>query len=93
MSLTAHATLTGVEGRLADWRPLEARLARVPGVVAASPYIEEQGMVAHAGKSAGMLLRGIVPADEAEVADLAAHLESGRLEDLAPGKLQGDSRP
>ena len=88
LSLTAHATLTGVEGRLADWRPLEARLARVPGVVAASPYIEEQGMVAHAGKSAGILLRGIVPADEAKVADLAAHLESGRLEDLAPGKYR-----
>ena len=47
LSLTAHATITGLEGRLTDWRPQIDKLARFPGVVAAAPYIEEQGMLIH----------------------------------------------
>jgi lipoprotein-releasing system permease protein len=61
LSLTAHATITGLEGRLTDWRPQEEKLARFPGVTAAAPYIEEQGMVTHDDKSAGILLRGVLP--------------------------------
>jgi lipoprotein-releasing system permease protein len=85
LSLTAHATISGLEGRITDWRPKEAKLGRVPGVVAAAPYIEDQGMVIHDGKSAGILLRGIVPEDERRVADLTPHLLAGHLADLTPG--------
>ena len=85
LSLTAHATLSGLEGRLADWRPRLAQLERFPGVEAAAPYVEEQGMMTHGARSAGVLLRGIVPADERRVADLSRHLLQGRLRDLQPG--------
>jgi lipoprotein-releasing system permease protein len=86
LSLTAHATITGLEGRIPDWRPDLEKLAHFPGVVAAAPYIEEQGMVTHAGKSAGILLRGVLPGPESRVADLGPHLASGRLADLVPGQ-------
>jgi lipoprotein-releasing system permease protein len=88
LSLTAHATITGLEGRISNWRPLEEKLARYPGVVAAAPYIEAQGMVIHGGKSAGILLRGVLPAAERQVADLTPHLQSGRLDDLIPGRYR-----
>jgi lipoprotein-releasing system permease protein len=86
LSLTAHATITGLEGRISDWRPQEAKLERFPGFVAAAPYIEEQGMVTHGDKSAGILLRGVLPDAERKVADLSRHLLSGHLSDLKPGK-------
>ncbi len=86
LSLTAHATISGLEGRMADWRTHEDRLEHFPGIVAAAPYIEEQGMVTHGDKSAGILLRGVVPDAERKVADLTPHLLSGRLSDLKPGK-------
>ncbi|MEA3149857.1 MAG: lipoprotein-releasing system permease protein [Gammaproteobacteria bacterium] len=86
LSLTAHATITGLEGRISDWRPQEAKLERFPGIVAAAPYIEEQGMVTHGDKSAGILLRGVLPDAERKVADLSRHLLSGHLSDLKPGK-------
>jgi lipoprotein-releasing system permease protein len=86
LSLTAHATISGVEGRIPDWGLKVAQLDRFPGVVAAAPYIEEQGMVTHAGKAAGILLRGIVPADERKVADLTPHLQKGALGDLVAGQ-------
>jgi lipoprotein-releasing system permease protein len=88
LSLTAHATISGLEGRVSNWRPQEDKLARFPGIVAAAPYIEEQGMVVHGDKSAGILLRGVLPDEERKVVDLTPHLLSGRLSDLIPGKYQ-----
>jgi lipoprotein-releasing system permease protein len=88
LSLTAHATIAGLEARIPDWRPDLDKLAHFPGVVAAAPYIEEQAMMVREGKSAGVLMRGIVPAAERRVADLGPHLVSGRLSDLEPGSYR-----
>jgi len=85
LSLTAHATISGVEGRMSNWRSLDARLAHFPGIVSSAPYIEDQGMMTHGDKSAGILLRGVLPDAERRVADLSPHLLSGRLSDLVPG--------
>lgn len=84
LSLTAHATISGLEGRIANWRPQVDEVARFPGVLAAAPYIEEQAMMTHGGNSAGILMRGILPDAERRVADLGPHLLSGRLSDLVP---------
>ncbi len=88
LSLTAHATISGLEGRIANWRPQVDEVARFPGVVAAAPYIEEQAMMTHGGSSAGILMRGVLPDAERRVADLGPHLLSGRLSDLVPGKYR-----
>jgi lipoprotein-releasing system permease protein len=85
LSLTAHATISGLEGRIQDWRPKVQKLDAFPGIVAAAPYIEEQGMVTHADKSSGILLRGVLPDEERKVVDLTPHLLSGRLSDLVAG--------
>jgi lipoprotein-releasing system permease protein len=88
LSLTAHATISGLDGRLSDWRAREAKLGHFPGIVAVAPYIEAQGMVTHGDKAAGILLRGVVPAEERKVADLTPHLLAGSLSDLVPGRYR-----
>ncbi|MGO9987428.1 MAG: lipoprotein-releasing ABC transporter permease subunit [Steroidobacteraceae bacterium] len=88
LSLTAHATISGLEGRIANWRPQVDEVARFPGVLAAAPYIEEQAMMTHGGNSAGILMRGILPDAERRVADLGPHLLSGHLSDLIPGRFR-----
>jgi lipoprotein-releasing system permease protein len=88
LSLTAHATITGLEGRIADWRPQIDKLAHFPGVVAAAPYIEQQAMLMRANKSAGVLMQGVLPDSERRVADLGPHLLAGHLTDLEPGKYR-----
>jgi lipoprotein-releasing system permease protein len=88
LSLTAHATISGAEGRIANWRADLAKLQHFPGIVGASPYIEEQGLMTHGEKSSGVLLRGIVPDSEAHVVDLAPHLQSGHLADLTAGSYR-----
>jgi lipoprotein-releasing system permease protein len=88
LSLTAHATISGLEGRVPDWRPDLEKLRHFPGIAAAAPYIEEQGMLIHGDKSSGILLRGILPDAERRVVDLQPHLLSGRASELAAGKYR-----
>jgi lipoprotein-releasing system permease protein len=88
LSLTAHATISGIEGRIPNWRPDLEKLAAFPGIVGAAPYIEEQGMLMHGEKSSGVLLRGILPHVEQAVVDLAPHLSSGQMSDLVEGKYR-----
>jgi lipoprotein-releasing system permease protein len=88
LSLTAHATITGLEGRISDWRPKLAAANRFEGVVAAAPYIEDQGMMVYGEKSAAVLMRGIVPAEEAKVVNLAPHMLQGGSADLVAGRFR-----
>ena len=88
LSLTAHATISGLQGRIPHWRPDLQKLEHFPGVAGAAPYIEEQGMLIRGDKSSGVLLRGIVPAAEQHVVDLQPHLLSGRMDDLTAGKYR-----
>ena len=88
LSLTAHATISGIEGPIPNWRADIAKLQVFPGINGAAPYIEEQGLMIHGDKSSGVQLRGIDPAAESHVVDLRPHLLSGRLEDLTPGSYR-----
>jgi lipoprotein-releasing system permease protein len=85
LSLTGHATITGLEGHLRGWGPNLEKLRNFPGILGAAPYIEEQGLMVHGDKSSGVLLRGIMPYAEEKVVDLNSHLISGQLSDLAAG--------
>jgi lipoprotein-releasing system permease protein len=88
LSLTAHATISGIEGRIANWRDDITKLQNFPGIKGVAPYIEEQGLMTHGDKSSGVLLRGINPEAESRVLDLSPHLLSGRLADLTPGSYR-----
>jgi lipoprotein-releasing system permease protein len=88
LSLTAHATISGIEGRIPNWREDIAKLQVFPGIDGVAPYIEEQGLLTHGDKSSGVLLRGILPQGESRVLDLSSHLESGRLADLSAGSYR-----
>jgi lipoprotein-releasing system permease protein len=87
LSLTAHATISGIEGRIANWRQDITKLQSFPGINGVAPYIEEQGLLTHGDKSSGVQLRGITEA-EARVVNLSPHLLSGRLSDLVPGSYR-----
>jgi lipoprotein-releasing system permease protein len=85
LSVTAHATLMGMEGTLPDWRAARQRAQALPGVIAAVPYIEQQSMLAHAGRTAGATVRGIDPGEERRAVGIASRIQGGRVEDLVAG--------
>jgi len=85
LSVTSHATLTGIDETLPDWQAVQQAALKQPGVQAAVPYVEAQALLAHAGKTVGASIRGVLPEAERKATGLASHLNAGRLEDLTPG--------
>lgn len=88
LSVTAHGTLMGLDGALTDWRDVQHAAVQRPGVAQAVPFIESEAMLANSRKVTGAMVRGILPAEERKATGLAERLNSGRLEDLQPGKFR-----
>ncbi|HQW10399.1 MAG TPA: lipoprotein-releasing ABC transporter permease subunit [Steroidobacteraceae bacterium] len=85
LAVTAHATLTGLEGTLDDWRGARGVALRTPGVRAAVPYIESQSMLVRGEAIAGAQVRGVEPAEERKADSLADRMREGTLASLTPG--------
>ena len=75
----SHATITQYGEPLESWNDLAASAAEDSRVLGAAPYIEGQVMLVLAGRSNGVLFRGIVPEQEPEVSELPDKLEDGAV--------------
>ncbi len=88
LAVTSHATITGVDGTIADWRKGQADAAREPNVMAVVPFVESRGLLANGERVAGALVRGILPDEEVKAVGLSSRMRQGSLADLAPGKFR-----
>jgi lipoprotein-releasing system permease protein len=85
LAVTSHATITGVEGEIANWRRALADAAAMPNVAAVVPFIESRGLLSRGERVAGAAVRGILPEEEVKAVGLGGRMKQGRFEDLAPG--------
>jgi lipoprotein-releasing system permease protein len=85
LALSAHATVSK-PGGIADWHELERRFANSPGVVAVTPYVRLEGMLAAGAGLRPAVVRGILPAEEASASNLARVIDPVALESLVPGE-------
>jgi lipoprotein-releasing system permease protein len=86
LSLTSHASISAFGSGLADWKQTAAKVREHPDVLAAAPYIEDQGLLIAGGKSSGALITGVLPEEEAQVAAIAEKMTVGAFSDLASGE-------
>jgi len=87
LSMTAHASVEGVEGQLADPEAMIALAEKNPRVRAAAPYVDGQALLVHATELSGAEIRGIDPVRENEVSGVAGVMQSGTLDDLEAGRF------
>jgi lipoprotein-releasing system permease protein len=81
----AHFTVNSGLGPFEDYRQVLETVSEAPGVVAASPYLDAEGMVrGEAGEIMAVRVRGVDPDRVAQVTDLRADLVAGSLESLQP---------
>jgi len=85
VSMSAHGQLTGRDGRVADWRALRDEIVAEPGVAAAAPYIEMEGMIRSGRTLNAVFVSGIVPELEASVSGTTINFIEGSLGVLEPG--------
>lgn len=86
LGMVSHATIQGYGG-ISDWERVARQAMSYPEVVAAAPFIHEQGMVTSRGNVQGIMLSGILPEAEAEVSIVDEHMVKGSLSDLRPGEF------
>src|SRR5580658_10122123 len=87
LSSTAHVDLMrSMNDGMRDWRPLLARLEKLPHVVAAAPGLYEPVLISRGAQAGGAMLKGILPANEAKVSDMLAHLTAGSAAALSQTK-------
>ncbi|PTR09499.1 lipoprotein-releasing system permease protein [Nitrosospira sp. Nsp5] len=87
LGVASHIQISGIDGKLADWRRVAEEALRHPLVEGAAPYVSAQGMVSFDQVVSGVAVRGIEPAMEDKVADLARMMIDGRLDELIPGRF------
>jgi lipoprotein-releasing system permease protein len=85
LGVLGHATVSGLEGRIGDWRDLQKVAADQSIVRASAPFVRGEAMLVGADAVKGVEVRGIEPEQELAVTDLGLILRQGDFRSLAPG--------
>jgi len=85
LGLSGHAVIQGYGGRIEAWEPMAAQVRKLPGVVSATPLIEQPLMGSFAGRVEAVLVRGMTMADIKGTAVIADNVRAGTLDSLRPG--------
>jgi len=87
LALSAHARVVAAAGAAAPdpaaWDAAAARLRTQPGVMGVAPFVEVQALAVHQPDMLPVVLRGIDPASEVSVSDIAKVLRPGSLKVLS----------
>ena len=82
VGLNGHAIIQAYGGRLDNWQQVLEDARKTPGVVRASPLIEQPLLASFNGRVEAILVRGNTPQD---IARIQPQVKVGRLADLRPG--------
>lgn len=83
VGLNGHAIIQAYGGRLDDWQDVLEEVRETPGVVRASPLIEQPLLATFNGRAEAVLVRGNTPQD---IQRLQPNLLQGDLASLRPGE-------
>jgi lipoprotein-releasing system permease protein len=86
LSVTAHATVTGLQGSFANWPAARAQVMQDPEVLAAVPFIDAQALLAHGQHVVGAQIRGVSPQLERTATGLAQKFTAGDIDQLVDGE-------
>lgn len=89
LGVNSHFLVMRLGGPLTDYERVVALVKEIPEVVAASPIITGQAMLASSGGSQGVVIRGVEPGTIGEVTDLDKKLKEGSIKSLSSGKKPG----
>ncbi len=82
VGLNGHAIVQAYGGRMDDWEDILEQVRSTPGVVEASPLIEQPLLTSFNGRVEAILVRGNTAQD---IADMAPKVVSGDISALRPG--------
>ena len=87
LGVASHIQISGVNEKLSDWQSVANEAIKHPQVKSAAPYVSAQGMVSFNQVVRGVLVRGVLPSKEENVASFSQMMVSGKLNNLVPGEF------
>ena len=85
LTMTAHATIEGLDGELDDYDALTDFAVQNERVAAAAPYLQGQGLLVFGERLSGAELRGVDADAEDLVSGVASVMTAGEFGSLAAG--------
>jgi len=85
VGLNGHAVVQGFGGRIDDWQDVLKQARATPGVVSATPLIEQPLLGTYSGRVEGILVRGMLVPDIRKNETLNGKVLQGSLNTLTPG--------
>ena len=85
LAVVSHIQISGASGEMADWQSVAEQSLKSPGVLAAAPFVQAQGMLSFGQSVRGAMVRGVLPDFEDKVVDFRTHMKEGSLDSLAAG--------
>lgn len=87
LGMVPHAALYAPDG-MDNWRELAEEVKQKPGIVAAAPFVQIQGMMSHKGRVQGVMVNGIEPEWEQTVSILPNFIKKGDFFSLEERKYR-----
>jgi lipoprotein-releasing system permease protein len=88
LGVVSHIEIYGPGGGvLPDLARTMAQARKNPQVIGAAPFVSAQALLARGEDMRGAIIRGIDPAHESEVTDIAASMRNSSLARLVPGQF------
>ena len=87
LSVASHVTVTGPGERLLDWSAVMDRVKQNKQTAGLAPYIMGQGMLTRGKAVSGVMVRGILPEQEAQVSELGSKIKAGKIAALQAGEF------
>jgi len=87
LSMSTHGYVTGPNQVTGDWRELVKKVTAEPGIAAAAPFVQMEGMIQSGSDLQAVLVHGVDPEYEEALSGQFINLIEGDL-----GVLQPDSR-
>lgn len=85
LSMSAHGTVTATDGVTEDWKQLVADVSAQPGIAAAAPIVQMEGMIQANGELFAVLVHGVDPYYEEPLSGAMINMVEGSLGVLEAG--------
>ncbi len=86
LSMSAHGSVTATDGVTEDWQQLVAEVNAQPGIAAAAPIVQMEGMIQASGELYAVLVHGVDPYYEEPLSGAMINMVEGSLDVLEAGE-------
>lgn len=91
LSVVPHGEIEPVNQPFNGWPAMMQRVEKVPGILAAAPYINFTGLMENGAQLRAVQLKGVDPAQEAKLSALPKYVQGDAWANFKGGEPAGDS--